>query len=237
VREVTARRYAREGSPEITADVFDMGDADGAFGAFHHDVREGEPAGIGRESEAAGATLAFWKGRYFVSILAAEEADAARDGVLAIGRAIADAIPDDGEPPALLRLLPATGREIRSVRFVPVKALLDRYYFLADEDLLELDGPASGILAAVVPRGAPAYRLLVVSYPGAEAAARAGERFRARYLHDADGREIARTEGSRFTGLRRIGGRVLALALDAPSREEAESALDEVDRLGNGETP
>jgi len=77
VRAVCARTYARESAPEFTADLFEMGSPADAFGAYHHDMREGEPAGVGQESELADGSLAFWKGPYFVSILLMEEDEAA----------------------------------------------------------------------------------------------------------------------------------------------------------------
>ncbi len=241
VRAVTVRRYTSPGASEITADVFDMGSAECAFGAFHHDVREGEKAGIGRESERAGASLAFWKGRFFVSILPSEETDAAGEAVLAIGRAIAGAIEDEGDPPLLVGLLPATGRTVKSVRFVPGKELLDRYFFLADEDLLDLDHRAvRGVLASLVPRGGraeEAYRVLIVGYPSESEAERAARRFLEGYLPDAGEPGLARTENGRWSAVRRVGARTVAVALDAPARDEAASALDEIAMRERGEKP
>ena len=241
VREARVLRFAKPGAPEIVADVFEMGSAEGAFGAFHHDVREGKPAGIGRESERAGASLAFWKGRFFVSILPSEETGAAGDAVRAIGSAIAAAIEDEGDPPRLADLLPSAGRTVRSVRFVPSKALLDRYFFLADEDLLDLDAEeVEGVLASVVPRDGAAedaYRVLLVGYPDEDAAGRAARRFLEGYLPDAGEPGLARTENGRFSAVRRAGARTVAVVLDAAARDEAASALDEIATRERGERP
>ena len=65
-----AMKYARPDRPEIIADVFEMGTSAGAYGAFHHDVRNGANAGIGAEADQDGGALAFWKGRHFVSVIA-----------------------------------------------------------------------------------------------------------------------------------------------------------------------
>lgn len=241
LREARVLRWEKPGAPEIVADVFEMGSAEGAFGAFHHDVREGHPAGIGRESERAGASLAFWKGRFFVSILPSEETGAAGEAVRAIGGAIAAAIEDEGDPPRLAGLLPSASRTVRSVRFVPSKALLDRYFFLADEDLLDLDAEdVEGVLASVVPReGAAedAYRVLIVGYPDEGAVGRAAGRFLEGYLPDAGESGLARTENGRWTAVRRVGGRAVAIALDAPTRDEADSALGEIAMREGGEKP
>ena len=67
-----------------------------AFGAYRHDLRPGEPAGIGRESEISEGSLAFYKGPYFVSIITLEETEASRDAMVEIGRRIDAAIPQAG---------------------------------------------------------------------------------------------------------------------------------------------
>ena len=78
VKRVFARRYVKDGSEDIIADVFEMNSKDDAFGVFSHDIREGEKAGIGDDSEYTDGMLAFWKGPFFVSIAAMEETESSR---------------------------------------------------------------------------------------------------------------------------------------------------------------
>ncbi len=232
-----AVRYARDGQPEIIADVFDMGSGAGAYGAFHHDVRSGQPAGIGAESEQDGGALAFWKGRHFVSVIAVGEGPGVPEAVVALGRRIAAALPDGGGPPAIAARLPEPGLDRSRVHLVTNHALLNRHYFVADRDLFGFGPGVLGIVAAYRADGPDAgvgagepYRLLLVSYPdpaGGEAASAALSRFRAAFLAEAGADGALRLENGRWTAARAIGP-LLAVALDAPSRETAVAALDAV---------
>ena len=89
VKRVIARRYVKEGAPDILADVFDMGTPADAFGVYHHSIHEGDNAAIGNDSEIMGAALSFWKGRYYVSILAFEGKEDAIRAIKEIGESIA----------------------------------------------------------------------------------------------------------------------------------------------------
>ncbi|MCU0225846.1 MAG: hypothetical protein MUF27_17655 [Acidobacteria bacterium] len=235
-----AVRYARDGQPEIIADVFDMGTGAGAYGAFHHDVRSGRPAGIGAESDQDGGALAFWKGRHFVSVIAVGEGPGVPEAVAALGRRIAAALPDGGGPPAIAARLPEPGLDRSRVHLVTNHALLNRHFFVADGDLFGFGPGVLGIVAAYRADGPDAgggddddaepYRLLLVSYPdpaGGEAAAAALSRFRAAFLAEAGADGALRLENGRWTAARAIGP-LLAVALDAPSRETAVAALDAV---------
>jgi hypothetical protein len=232
-----AVRYVRDGRPEIIADVFDMGTGAGAYGAFHHDVRGGGPAGIGAESDQDGGALAFWKGRHFVSVIAVGEGPGVPEAVAALGRRIAAALPDGGGPPAIAARLPEAGLDTTRVHFVTNHALLNRHFFVADKDLFGFGPGVEGIVAAYrtggpgeVGGGAEPYRLLLVSYPGTagiDAAAAALARFRAAFLAEAGADGALRLENGRWTAARAIGP-LLAVALDAPSRETAIAALDAV---------
>lgn len=242
-----AMRYARDGQPEIIADVFDMGSGAGAYGAFHHDVRSGQPVGIGAESEQDGGALAFWKGRHFVSVIAVGEGPGVPEAVVALGRRIAAALPDGGAPPAIAARLPERGLDATRVHLVTNHALLNRHFFVADADLFGFGPGVVGIVAAYRAGGPDAgvgaaggadagggvgepYRLLLVSYPGAagaDAAATALSRFRAAFLAEAGADGALRLENGRWTAARAIGP-LLAVALDAPSRETAVAALDAV---------
>lgn len=228
VKRARAARYAKPGAPEIIADVFDMGSAARAYGAYHHDVREGEDAGIGRESAIDGTALAFWKGAHFVSVIAVGEGDGVQEAVLALGRRIAAALPDAGAPPPIAARLPERGRVRSRVHLVTSPALLNRHYFVADEDLFGFGEGAEGILATYRTEGDDdAYRLLVVSYPRPESAADALARVRAGYLPEADARGLAVLPNGRWSGVRATGP-LLVVIFDAPSAAVAAGALEDV---------
>jgi hypothetical protein len=229
VRKVLARRYVKAGAPEIIVDVFDMGSSADAFGVYHHELREGGEAGVGLESEYQGGSLQFWKGRFLVSITAMEESDESKRAALELGRAIAAALSEPGEPPALLSLLPEKGRLASTVRYFHNQHCLNTYYFLADQNILNLSSKTEGVLARY-PTGDPgqqdakSYVVLVVRYPSQAEAKAAHDKFLGVYLPDADSGGAARTENLRWV-LARLKGDLFMGVFDAPSRETAERVI------------
>jgi hypothetical protein len=150
VKAVASRRFVKDGGPDIIADIFDMATPADAFGAYRHDMREGEDIGVGRESEFLGSSLAFWKDRYFVSIVAFDESDAVAAAVPEIGRAIAGRIAADGAPPELVGWLPAAGLVAGTVHYFHDRMLFNRYYRFgeeAGENPLALDRATEGVIA------------------------------------------------------------------------------------------
>ena len=228
VREVLARQYAKPDAPDILADVFDMGTSEDAYGAYHHDMREGESPGIGRESEYMGGALAFWKGRYFVSIIAFDDTDDARRAVLGLGEAVDAAIPDDGGPPDIVQFLPRDGLLAQHVHYLHNHFSLNLHYFVAEENLLGLDQQTEGVLARyALPHAAGGESgdtpsvLLLIRYPGGPAAGKAYESFAAVYLPDADTDGNVKTENGKWTGARHRG-RFVIIVFDAPSKADLE---------------
>lgn len=231
VQSVLGRRYVRRGAPEIIADLFDMGSAADAFGAFHHDRREGEQAGVGRESEYEAGALAFWKGRYFASILAMEETPEARRTVLDLGRRIAESIEQEGEPPPLARLLPEGGLVRSQVHYFHTQPSLDMYLPLPGRDLLGLTRKTEGLLARYrVPAGGsdshPPCALLLVAYPSAPEAQGALERLAGEVAPSAAPGQAARGGDGTWGGALAIG-EILAAVLEASSGREVEALLEE----------
>jgi len=234
VRQVLSRRYRREGFAEILADLFDMGSAADAFGAYHHDMREGEDAGVGAESEFLGSALSFWKGRFFVSLIALDQGEEIEAALRGLARAVAEAIPGTTAFPALVNRLPGQGLCRDRIHYFHDKMLLDRHYFLSEKNLLGLSDRTEGVLARYRLEGGPLDKegdarpaLLLVQYPGAEEAARALDRFLKEYLPNADEEGTARREDGRFAGAARKGA-LFAAVLDAPSRDVVRRLIADV---------
>ncbi len=227
MRLLVARRFHKDGRPDIVVDAFDMGAPEDAFGVFTHDL-DGDDAGVGQGSVYKAGLLAFWKDRYFVSVYAEAETDETRAAVVALGREVAGAIPGRGEPPGLLRALPAEGLETRTVRFLHTHPILNYHFFVADENILLLGRETGAVLAEYGEAGGRS-RLLVVRHKSARRAARAEASFRRAYLPEASGAEAVRTENGKWTAVR-AWGRHLAVVFDAATAEEAAGRLDAVKR-------
>ena len=169
VKRVFARRYVKDGAPGILANLFDMGSSSDAFGAYHHDLREGEQAGVGRESELTEASVAFWKGSFFISLIALDEVEAARVALVELARSIDKAINDEGGPPALVtHRLP--GGVSSELRYFHTELSLKIYTSAFEAGVLGLGRDTEVLLGRLAGR---AGTVLVVRYPTADAAARA----------------------------------------------------------------
>jgi len=224
VQTVLERRYAKPSAPDIIVDLFDMGSSADAYGAYHRSMREGQPAGVGQESELQGGNLAFWKGRYFASVVPLRPSPAAQGAVVAIGKAISANIPQTGDPPALTRMLPAAGLVPSQVHYFHDWPLLRAIGFFSGENALGLDRDTEGLLARYRLPGADAggegSALLLVRYPSAE---------RARAAREELEKDPARLDPRHRLAPRQMGD-VLAVALDAPSAAAAQKLLGSIRR-------
>jgi len=239
VRRVVSRRYGKPGAPDILADLFDMGSSRDAFGAYHHDIRDGRDATAGTESDMAGSSLSLWKDRYFVSLVALSDSPETRQAVLELGREIAAKIRGTGERPEILRLLPRAGLQKKLVSYFHDWTYLNTRHVIADENLLLLDEETEGILAryrdeaekpAQPGKGSrPSHLLLLVRYPTKERAKQALERFLAGYLPGADREGIARRKDGKWAAARAAGDLVLVV-LDAAERPDIGKMVSEVRR-------
>ncbi|GIV17085.1 MAG: hypothetical protein KatS3mg022_2520 [Armatimonadota bacterium] len=225
MQRVWVRRYTKADSPTLTVDLFQMSTPEDAFGVFTFE-RDGEDTGIGQGSDYAGGMLRFWKDRYFVVISAQEENEAVRQAVLQLGKAIAQAIPRTAPLPSLLQALPTTGMSKNSVLFFRHPMILNRHFFVADKDVLNLSPRAEGVLA-LYPVGRVRMRVVVIRYPSEADAVKAWNTFSQAYLRGGRQKGIVQTENRRWAAAKRVG-RTLAIVFDAPSRREAEEMLKRV---------
>jgi hypothetical protein len=216
VKEVISQRYHKEGASAIIVDVFDMGSAADAFGAYHHDMREGQDQPIGQEAEYMGGALYFWKGRYFVSIVALRNPELTKQAVLSLGRAIAEKIKQTGKPPALLALLPQAGRQKDQLLYFHSWPLLNLRYYLADDNILLLDNKAEGLLA----RYQDDTVLILVRYESRDLAQKAAKNFQKHYLPDKDKQGAIKTENNKWTVVRQVDQYWLGI-FDANSKQQA----------------
>ena len=222
MRACHARRYAGPaGEGEVVADAFEMDSPADAYGVFTHS-REGEPVDVGQDATFGYGTLAFWKGRHFVSVLAEQESERTRAAVLALGRAVAEAIPEAGERPALVGRLPAAGLDPASVVYLRHPRILEAHVPVGPDNPLGV-GPSAPAVASRYRLDGGGADLVLVDYADPEGASSAGKAFAARFL---DGDEPAH-RGDGWCAAAPLGERGRVFVLRAPSREAALSLLAE----------
>lgn len=229
MRRLTSRRYVADGRPPIVADLFDMGAAENAFSVFTLD-RDGDDAGVGRDSDYAAGLLRFWKGRHFASVLAERETPETREAAIEIGRCIAAAAPDEGGPPALLDLMPPEGLDRDGLRYVVSAQLLEQMIapLGATQGTPTASGGRTGRVRAVL--GAYVFaegraRLLIVEETGPAEARAAAARIVSSHARDARPGEPARTPAGHWTAGTH-SGRYAVVILDAPTAGIATDLLE-----------
>jgi Family of unknown function (DUF6599) len=236
VRGAVSQVYANSEAPDVLVDVFDLGSSSDAYGAYHHDMREGPSAGVGHESEQAGCSVFFWKDRYFVSVVALADSDTSRRGVARIADALAQGIDSDGEVPTLVGWLPQRGLVTSQVHYFHTWSLLERHYHFAEDNLLLLDFDTEGVLARYRDEGDATCTgltaLMVVRYPSEERAEKAHQLFETSYLPGRDA-EVTPFDENTWVGFVRHG-EVLVGVFGAVSRQQVTDRLADVDRQREG---
>lgn len=220
-RQEFARKLVKSGQPAITVDVFDMGSSEDAYGIFTFE-RESGNVGIGRDSEYAAGFLRFWKGQYFVSILADKETPSTRKAVMAVGKAIASRIKSTGARPKMLAYLPKENLIRNDIRFFHRKSGLDYQFYISDQNVLDLDANTD-VLLARYKLGDTKARLILIQYPTEESAKSALDSFLEAIIPDSRDGVYRLDKGTWIAA--KSSGRFVAVVFDAPTEEQARSLI------------
>jgi len=223
-----AYEYRQEGGIEIKVDIFDMGDPHDAFGVFWHGCEDLDAfVDPGIQSQYSGGLLTFWKGSYYVSILAYPETPEKRTVVRELARTIAGAIVQDSPIPPIIQWLPRRHLVMNSYRYFTHHVWLNSQYFISGENILGIDRKTPAALARYRFSDDPgsAALLLLVYYPDAGRAESARRDFLEKF--DLVSNEPAQTRDHRWVASR-IRGRLLAMVLQAPDPASATVLLDRV---------
>lgn len=220
-RAVMVFHFVRPDNPEITVEIFDMGAAEDAYGVFSH-ARMAAESGIGQEYEYRGSLLSFWKGRYYVCVLAERQTPESKEAVFAMARDIDKRIPQTGSKPNIVSLLPEQDRISGNVHFFHVHASLNYHYFLAEDNILNLDETTDAALVRYEPES---ICLVCIEYPDSSSAEVAFRRFIAEYVPEAELSGAAQIEQDRWVVADQAGPYVV-IALDAPDRESARELVN-----------
>jgi len=226
-RSLITFAYTGSGSKEITVDIFDMGDPSNAYGVFAHS-RETEDRFVSDEigSEYGGGLLTFWKGPFYISVLAFPETEESKETVRTIARAVSKEIPGmSGKPPILSRL-PVEDLAPFSVRYFYHHIWLNTHFFISGENILNLGRETPAVLAKYYPDSNTPVLLLLVDYPDMNKARIAYQHFRENFLPGPENK-IVPLPGGRWGGCEQ-NGRVLAVVLNAPDSGYAASLLSKI---------
>jgi hypothetical protein len=217
-----SRRYVTPEGPDLILDLFEMASSYDAFGVFTHDP-DGDQLAIGQGAVYRSGWLGLWKDRFFLSLYADEDTEAAKRALLELAGKVASLIKKEGAKPQILSRLPRKGLQAGSVRYFHDHPVLNRHYFISTENILRLGGRTEAVLASYALKEGAA-QVLLIHYPDAEKAKEAYSGFLKNYLPDADASGIAKLENGKWCGAS-VKGPSLAVVLEADSREIATGLL------------
>jgi len=221
-KKLLTRRYVKEGQPEITADLFDMGDASNAFGIFAHS-QENPDNGIGQDSEYVDGLLRFRQGSCYASLLCSPETPEARAALLALGKRLAGRLPAGAARPEVISLLPDSGLIASSIRYFRHPAWQNTYQFISSENILGIGRDCEAVLAKFS-QGEQRPIVLLVLYPDGIAAERAFANLnRAFHLQAKTGAAVQLADKKYFAAF--LGKRTVAAVWHAGGAAPAERLL------------
>ena len=218
----------RHEQDEYCVELYHFANAADAYGIWSTDC-VGERVAVGQRATYGRGLLQFWRGHFYARAYHKRYRDSTRELILAIGRALADAIAEDSPPPEILGFLPQKGIASTPIYFHE-QAMLDHIYFLSEENLLSL-GPSAEALFAEYQSGKERAKILIVRYQK-DIAAQAHANFVSQYLELAPKNEAqaAQLENGLWTGTMPPRGRTLVVVLDATSERLCRELLAQTAR-------
>ncbi|OGD20795.1 MAG: hypothetical protein A2Y70_05200 [Candidatus Aminicenantes bacterium RBG_13_64_14] len=218
-RQVWVRKYAGPGGGGLTLDIYDMGSPGEAFGIFSCD-REDPGAGIGQGSEYGFGLLRFHQGRFFVTVMTADEDEASGKAVLDVGRAAVKALGSPGPGPDIVGFLPRESLRPDRTSYFHGNVNLNNRYFVASENILGLDRSTDCAFAEYETASDKPGYLLLVRYAGAERAIAARRSFLSSYAPEAGPEGLAQTENKKWVSAV-VRDRYLIIVFESPSPDWA----------------
>lgn len=225
-QQVFVRKFKRSGEDEIILDIYDMGSPAEAFGVFSCD-REDEGAGIGQDSEYGFGLLRFWKGRYFVSVIATGDDQAAKPAIFKLGKSVAGWLGPKGKKPEMLKLLPDKGLLKDRISFFHSNVNLNNRFFIASDNILNLDRSTDCAFAEYEEKGQEPVILMIVRYPDKAAADKANASFRLGYMPEAKDTGLAEMENRLWTMVKQKEN-IVAIIFEAPDTARAQELFLEI---------
>lgn len=223
-RQMITRIYTADHQPEIIVDIFDMGASKNAYGVFSYS-RESEDSTFGQGSQYSPGLLLFWKDRYYVSILFTPETPGAKETAFRIARYIESSIPEKGQLPEIIKLLPQENLLKETIRYFHHFIWLNSYQFVSNENILLIDENTEAVLTKYKEEG-ERHVLLLVKYPDADLVATARQNFVAKYSSSPLTASVFQQKNG-WTGYRQIRN-YLAVIFNATEQELIESYFNKI---------
>jgi len=141
-----SRSYEKENHPSITVDIFDMGESKNAFGVFSR-TRETLDTSFGQGCLVYDEAIIFWKDKFYVSIIASDDTEDIKGAILSLAKAIDNNILNNGILPDVISHLPQRYLIEKSVMYFHHYIWQNSYYFIAQDNILNINEGSNAVLA------------------------------------------------------------------------------------------
>ena len=148
-----------------------------------------------------------------------------KSAIQELADAIDKKIPEEGSLPDMISWLPDESLIETSIRYFQHYIWLNSHFFIADENILNIDEKSEAVLAKYGSSD-NSYALLIVRYNGQSAALEAFEKFKRNYLPEIGENEIIRLEDEKWSGCRLLG-KNLIIVFNCLAKEKAGFLLDD----------
>lgn len=223
-QKLLVQRYSHLNLPEILVEIFDMQTPENAYGIFTNSQRGGTELNIGNHSEYKNGLLCFWKSKYFICIQIEQESEEAKTAIIYIAKHIADSIKDKGEVPDLVMRLPQNLFIKNSIRYFYRNEILNLHYFVASENILNLNKDTRAVLAKL--KKGKSY-FLIIKYQTKTDTEIAFLNFKQKFMPDAEQNNFIKTENNYYTLIDQTENFIM-IVFDAKNPEYALDIINKV---------
>jgi len=168
VRRLATKKYENSQSLPMLVEVYEFDSSENAYGIYSFDTA-GDKLNIGQDSAYGHGLLKFWKDKFLVRIIAAEEYARLKADVLSFARQVDSRILTTGSRPKLLSMLPKEKLIPDSIHFFHKNICLNNICYMPESALLGLSEQTNA-LTAQYDMGGSQPLLLLISYPDETAA-------------------------------------------------------------------
>jgi hypothetical protein len=195
-----------------------MGSSKDAFGVFSHDY-ENQELGIGQGSYYLTGSLTFWKSQYFVSIWSEEETEEVKNTIFKLAKSISNSIPEQGALPDLINYLPSENLNRKNIRFFHNHYSLNYHYFLAENNILNLNQNTDAVLGEYQFNNSKSF-ILIINYLSQNDSEKAIKGFITNYLPEAGKENLVQIENKKWVSCGKVNNFIFIL-FDFPTKNLA----------------
>jgi Family of unknown function (DUF6599) len=218
--ELWVRHYTGDNLPRITAEVFDMGKSEDAYGIFIHSWRETK--GIGQGYSLSGDILCFWQDKFLVNVYSEKSTPDTKLAIRDIAQKISDAIDVTGPKPAIIKYLPQDKIMDGSLKYFHLHTSLNYHYYLSPDNILLLNKETDIALAQY--NEAETY-LVCIHYPDPDKAELARLNFLEGYIPEAGELGAFEVQENEWV-VTELQGEFLIIVFDASSLETSHELIN-----------